>query len=120
VAIANRKVVIGTALGYNTLPMVDYRIDGVTSSILLYTADLMTLTKGRRNKITLNATVRPLDGRVVAVKVNPVLYEDAMVSCPTWIDSTDSGVISLIIAPKTDIDLSEVDYICKILVEGAI
>lgn len=96
---------------------VDYSIDGVKNGIYLYTADQMELVKTKRQLITLNAVVRPADQRTLVVKVNPKLYEVAQVSHPIFIEQEDTGVITLAITPKTNLDLAELDYLVKLLVE---
>ena len=96
---------------------VDYKIDGGRHGIYLYTADKESLTKGKKHVIMLTTKVRPTD-RYLAVKVNPELHKLAVVTGPSWLDPDDSGDIVLNITPRVDVELGQLDYIVKLLVEG--
>ena len=112
VSLAQRKVQV--LRGEKEL---DYKIDGNRGGVFLYTADQEQLTKGKKHIITLIAQLRPTD-RFLAVKVNPELYRLATVTGPNWIDQEDDGSIVLNIIPRVDINLAELEYIVKLLVEG--
>jgi hypothetical protein len=113
VSIANRKVQITGGERE-----IDYRVCGVKNGIFLYTADTDHLTKSKRQVIILTSKVRPAD-RYLAVKVHPEILRVATVSGPAWIDPDDSGEIVLTVSPRKDLDLGSLEYIVKILVEGA-
>ncbi len=111
VSLANRKVRLEGHEG------TDYTVNGVVSGILLHTCDTEYLVKNKRHVVNLNARAVPTD-RCLGVKVNPYLYKVAMVTGPAWIDPEDDGEIRLVITPRVDVDLSSMDYIVKLLVEG--
>lgn len=95
----------------------DYTVDGHKRGILLHTADKEHLTKGKRQVIILTTKVVPSD-RILAVKIHNDLLRDAAVSGTAWIDPDDTGEIVLTVVPRKDIDLGQLEYICKILIEG--
>lgn len=96
---------------------VDYKVNVHKGGILLFTADKEQLEKGKRSKITLNTQLVPVD-RILTVKINNEILEKAFVSGTSYIDQDDSGRIVLTITPRVDLNLLELDYICKILVES--
>ena len=98
-------------------PIGDYRIDGNKNGIFLLTANVMELPKGRKTAVTLTAQMRPTD-RTALIKVNPEIYKVATVTGPVILDQFDDGSITLMITPKTDLDLVDLDYIVKLLIEG--
>jgi hypothetical protein len=110
VTLANKKLVKTGVAG------VDYVIDGNLNGLFLLTADVLELPKGRKTAVTLTTQVRPTD-RTALIKVNPEIYRVATVTGPFILDQFDDGIITLMITPKMDIDLVDLDYIVKILVE---
>ena len=94
-----------------------YKVDGVSGAIILTSADNMELVKGRRNVIRLSAKVRPLDSRTLTIKIHNDIYKKAVVSGPSLIDQYDDGEIVLTITPRVDMDLNDLEYILKLLVE---
>lgn len=111
VSIATRKLQI---TGEKDL---DYTIDGHRNGVLLHTADTEQLTKGKKHVILLTSTVRPAD-RTVLVKVNNELHKSAVVTGTSILDPDDTGEIVLSITPRVDLNLGDLDYIVKLVVEG--
>jgi hypothetical protein len=111
VSIATRKLQI---TGKKDL---DYRIDGQKNGVFLLTANKEQLTKGKKHVIILVSQVRPTD-RHVAVKINPEIVKAASVDGTRWLDRDEVGEIILNITPRVDLDLSSLEYIVKLLVEG--
>jgi hypothetical protein len=95
---------------------VDYRVDGHKNAILLYSADTEFLAKGKRHVVTLKTSIRPRD-RFLVVAANNELHKTGVVTGTTIVSPDDDGTIVLNITPRVDVDLGELDYIVKILVE---
>lgn len=112
VSITNRKILISGGQ-----KDVDYRVDAHNHGIYLLTADNDVLTKGKRYVIMLVTKVQPKD-RISFVKINNELYKHAVVSGTRYIEPEDTGEVVLNITPRKDLNLNELSYICKVLVEG--
>lgn len=68
--------------------------------------------------VTTEATISPRKSTLALVKYNPILYRSGVVMGTSIIDVEDNGPVIFTFECLEDIDLSQLDYIVRIYLEG--